>query len=134
MKYDEDLVIHRRERAKETLRDAEILLEANRLHSSVNRIYYACFYAVTALLHTKGLSSSKHSGIRGLFNEQFVKPGKVDAELGRFYSHMFEFRQKSDYADFAEFEKEKVREWFEKAEQFIQEIDKIIENELTKRR
>lgn len=92
----------------------------------VDRIYCALFYASIPLLHTRGLSSSKHSGVRSLFNEQFVKPGQVDAELGRFYSRMFEFRQKSDYADFVEFEKEKVREWFEKAKQFIREIDRII--------
>lgn len=129
MEYDAELVNYRLEKAKDTLRDAEILLEASRLDSAVNRIYYALFYAVIALLYTKGMSSAKHSGIRSLFNEQFVKTGKVDAELGRFYSRMFEFRQKSDYADYVEFEKEKVKEWFEKAKQFIKEIERVIETQ-----
>ena len=125
-----DLIIYRREKAKETLRDAKILLDSESLHSSVNRIYYAMFYSVSALLYTKGLSSAKHTGIKSLFNQHFVKPGVVDAEFGKFYSRMFEFRQKSDYADFVEFEKEKVAEWFKEADKFIQTIDKIIELEI----
>ncbi len=85
MKYNKDLLLYRRKKAKETLTDAKILLDANSLNSSVNRIYYSLFYAVSALLYLKGLSSSKHTGIKSLFNEQFVKTGLVDAKLGRFF-------------------------------------------------
>lgn len=37
------------------LDDATILLNAGRLYSAVNRMYYAMFYEVVALLLTKGL-------------------------------------------------------------------------------
>ncbi len=40
---------------------------------------------------------------------------------------MFEFRQKSDYADFVEFEREKVTELIEKAEAFLAELERVIE-------
>jgi uncharacterized protein (UPF0332 family) len=69
----EELIRYRREKAVETLKDAQILFESERLSSAVNRIYYAIFYEVSALLMTKDLSSAKHSGIRALFNEYFVK-------------------------------------------------------------
>ena len=36
-------------------------------------------------------------------------------------------RQKGDYGDFAEFEKEKVQAWLKKAEDFINTLDNIIE-------
>ncbi|MCL4558844.1 MAG: HEPN domain-containing protein [Deltaproteobacteria bacterium] len=127
MSYRKDLIAYRMSRAKEALQDAEILLNSKRLPSTVNRIYYALFYEVTALLLTKGLSSSKHSGIMALFNEHFVKNGTVSIETGRFYSRMFEFRQKSDYEDFVQFEEEKVKEWLVTARQFIEEIGKVIE-------
>ncbi len=130
MSHKEDLITYRRSKAKETLEDAEILFNAKRISSAVNRIYYALFYEVTALLLKKNMSSAKHSGIRALFNENFVKTGKVNIESGRFYSRMFEFRQKSDYADFVQFEDEKVKEWLVKAKQFIKEIEKVIENEI----
>lgn len=89
------------------------------------------FYEVIALLSLHGLSSSRHSGVRALFNEKFVKPGIVSVEAGRFYSRMFEFHQKSDYEDFITFEREKVTEWLEKAEGFIAETESVINVETT---
>lgn len=65
------------------------------------------FYEVLALLHTKELSSAKHTGVRALFNEHFVKVGIVPVELGRLFSRMYEFRQKSDYGDFVKIQPEK---------------------------
>ena len=63
------LVIYRLNRADESLEEALILLERNHINTFVNRLYYACFYTVTALLLSKGLSSSKHSGVRALFHQ-----------------------------------------------------------------
>ncbi|MCX6383175.1 MAG: HEPN domain-containing protein, partial [Actinobacteria bacterium] len=80
----ENVIKYRRERAKETLEEAEIMLDNNKLIAAVNRIYYAIFYEVIALLLTKGLSSSKHSGVRSLFNKEFVKPGIISEEYGNF--------------------------------------------------
>lgn len=124
---DIELVNFRIERAKDTLRDAKVMFEKASLFSTVNRIYYSIFYGVIALLLTKGLSSSKHSGVRSIFNREFVKKGLVGKEFGEFYNKMFEFRQKGDYGDFAEFEKERVASWLKKAEEFIFAIDEIIE-------
>lgn len=102
-----DLIQYRREKAKETLEDAKILFRAKRLFSTLNRIYYALFYEVMALLLTKDLSSPKHTGIRALFNEHFVKTKKVSVDNGKFYSRMFDFRQKGDYGDFVKFEEKR---------------------------
>jgi len=90
------------------------------------------FYEVMALLLTKDLSSAKHTGIRALFNEHFIKTGKVSVELGRFFSRMYDFRQKGDYADFVQFEKERMKEWLVTAEHFINELDQVIEKDLQK--
>ena len=51
-------------------------------------------------------------------------------ELGRFYTRMYDFRQKGDYGDFVEFEREKVKEWLDQARTFIDEMDRISENEM----
>jgi len=45
--------------------------------SAVNRAYYAIFHAANALLATKGLSRSKHSGVIATFRQHFVKPGSM---------------------------------------------------------
>ena len=76
-----DLVKYRFEKARNTLNDAHLYFNSATLESIVNRIYYAIFYSVTALLLTRGLSSAKHSGVRSLFNKEFVKKGLVDTAL-----------------------------------------------------
>lgn len=120
------LVDYRLQRAKETLQDANLLFENGKLPSAVNRIYYAMFYAVNALLLTKSLSSAKHSGVLSLFQREFVKTGIVEDELGQFYAAMSERRQKSDYRDFVKFQEDDVRTWLEKADKFNQSIEEVI--------
>jgi uncharacterized protein (UPF0332 family) len=128
---NEDLILYRRQKSRETLEDAHILFQKGRLFSALNRIYYALFYEVMALLLTKDLSSSRHTGIRALFNEHFVRTGKVRVELGRFFSRMYDFRQKGDYADFVQFEEAKIKEWLTSAEVFINDVDQVIQQEMS---
>ena len=130
MNWREDLIKYRRERAAETLEDARMMFERKRLFSAVNRIYYALFYEVIALLRTKNLSSPKHTGIRALFNQNFVKTGIVEVEIGKFYSKMFDLRQESDYDDLVYFEEEKVKNWLEKAENYMKKLEKCIDKEM----
>ena len=40
------LVQYRLDRAKETLDEAVVLLQSGHINTYVNRLYYACFYAV----------------------------------------------------------------------------------------
>ena len=44
-----DLVKYRFEKARNTLNDARLYFNSATLESTVNRIYYAIFYSVTAL-------------------------------------------------------------------------------------
>ena len=93
------LVNYRLGRAWESLDEAKILMEQGHINTFVNRLCYACFYAISALRLTKGLSSAKHSGIRSLFHQNFVKAGILDVESGQFFDKLFDNRQKADYAD-----------------------------------
>jgi hypothetical protein len=63
------------EKAEDSLEAAEDELEAGRLSFSVNRIYYAFFYSVSAILLQLKLKFSKHSGVRSAFHQYLVKPG-----------------------------------------------------------
>ena len=123
-----DLIKYRLEKSRSTLLDAKKYFEDATSESAVNRIYYAMFYAVNALLITKGFSSSKHAGILGIFNREIVNKGLIEKELGKFYSEMLDNRQEGDYKDFVKFEKEDVKVWLEKAEKFIDKIEKLTLN------
>ena len=124
-----ELVNYRLQRAYEALEDARILAKAARWNTCVNRLYYACFYAVSALLIQNGLSSSKHTGIRSFFNRHYVKTGKVTKEMAQIYNDLFERRQESDYLDFIHFEESEVRPWISNAEAFIKHIETVIDSD-----
>ncbi len=123
---EQDLIRYRLERAKETLQEAQLMLDANHIYGAANRIYYACFYAVLALLLTQKLSSPKHSGVIALFNRHFVKKGIIPIEMGKFYSRMFDTRLESDYGELVKFEKNQIEENIAEAEKFIAKIEEYI--------
>ena len=130
MNWEKDLINYRREKAAETLAVARDSFNGKHLFSAVNRIYYALFYEISAILKLKDYSSHKHTGIRALFMEHFIKPGIIDIEIGRFYSRIFEFRQKGDYEDFLYFKEKDVEIWLQKAEKYMEDLEKYIEKEL----
>lgn len=124
------LVTYRLERARESLEEAKILLEQGYANTFVNRLYYACFYAVSSLLLTKELFSAKHSRIRSLFHQNFVKVGMVNIELGQLYDRLFDNRQKADYADLFRFNPDEVRYWYDEVKKFVEFIENIIKKEM----
>ena len=125
--WNREIVLYRMNKADETLEDARVLVRAGRWNACVNRLYYACFYAVSALLVGDGLSSPKHAGVRSLFNKQYVKTGTIPKDLARTYNDLFERRQECDYIDFVNFQESQVQPWVSQAEKLISYIAKIID-------
>ena len=123
----DDLVRYRITKARETIEDARILANADRWNPCVNRLYYACFYAVSALLMQHDLSSARHTGIRSLFNQHFVKTEKISKKFAQIYNDLFERRQESDYMDFIRFEEKQVNPWIGNVEQFVEHVAALIE-------
>ena len=126
------VINYRRQKARETLADAQLLLENQRWRSCVNRIYYALFYAVIALLLTRKLYASTHTGVKALFNQHFVKPGAVSGSWGSFYSKMFDYRQQADYEDEEKCNADQTKQWFLKAQEFITLIEEVVDSEIMK--
>jgi uncharacterized protein (UPF0332 family) len=93
----EVLIRYRMDRARETRVEAELMAQTGHWNAWVNRLYYTCFYAVTALLLRHNLSASKHSGVRSLLNRHFVRTGAISSTLGMLYRNLFERRQHGDY-------------------------------------
>lgn len=119
------LIKYRLEQAKEALSDAVFLLDNDRgLRSVVNRIYYAMFYAVLALLVKEPFQGSKHSGVISYFNRHFIKEGKFPSEMGKYLNLAFEARQESDYKEFSELTEDNVKELMANAKTFVEEVKK----------
>jgi len=120
------LIAYRMERAQQAIIEAKTLFDAGLLNAYVNRLYYACFYAVSALLLTKNLSTSKHSYLRSLMHRELVNTGLIPKELGKHFDLLFNNRMKGDYGDFVKFQADTVKSWLEPTREFVSHIDKLI--------
>lgn len=122
----EDYVQYRLNKAKETIGEIEILIKNEYWNTAVNRMYFACYYAVGSLLVKNGINTSSHSGVRLKFGQHFVKSGLFNKELAKYYTELFEKRQKADYDDFFDFDQETVLRLYESSKLFIDKIEEII--------
>jgi uncharacterized protein (UPF0332 family) len=122
----EDLIKYRLLRARDTLDDAQILAERNKWNSTINRLYYASYYAVMALLLDSDLKPNTHNGAKSNFSEYFIATNKIPKELGKIYSQLFTWRQKGDYDDLFDFDKDKVMPYFAPVKQLIDIIENIL--------
>jgi uncharacterized protein (UPF0332 family) len=124
----DDLIKYRLERAKETLEDAQLLIEGERWNSAINRLYYSAFYAVIALLLSHNHKTTTHNGVKSIFSEHFIKKNVISHEFGKRYSQLYTWRQKGDYADLFDFTEEKVLPYYDFVQKFISEIEIILRN------
>lgn len=121
-----DLVEYRTNRAKETFNEVKTLIENEFWNTAVNRLYYSCYYIVSALLIMNEIKAQTHSGVRQLFGLHFIKTGKISRELGKFYSDLFDKRQTGDYDDFIDFDRETVEYLMPLAKELIDKLEKLI--------
>lgn len=123
----QQLIYFRLQQAKETLRDAHLLLDqGGSLVSIINRSYYAMFYAVLALLTDLGKESSKHSGMISLFDQHFVKSGKFPKTMSKAIHKAFDLRQIGDYRELIELDQEQTREVLRSSDLFVEAIEKYL--------
>lgn len=126
MSYSKDeLIQYRIKRAEESLEEAKLLATDDHWNSVINRLYYSCYYIISALLTKYGLSAKTRNGVKILFNKHFIKTAKVDKSLGNLFSELFNKRQEGDYLDFLQFEQEQIQPLISKTETFLTKIKKL---------
>lgn len=122
----EELVRYRYSRAQETYEEANLLAAEDHWNAVANRLYYSCFYLVSALLIQNELSFSSHNGVKNEFHRSYVKTEKIRFESGKLYSRLFNLRQEGDYADFKRFEQADIEPFLAEVREFILEIEKLL--------
>ena len=120
------IVKYRLERANDTLLDVRIAIKNSRWNNAANRLYYACYYAVIALLLNDGYTARTHSGVKALLGLHYAKEEIINNALMKAYRKMFNLRQSGDYDDMAVLTKDEVLDLLEPAEQFIKTIETLI--------
>jgi uncharacterized protein (UPF0332 family) len=124
------IVEHRLLRAKDTLEEAKVLLHSQHWHGASNRLYYACYHAVTALLVQNGHSPHTHNGAFASLGKYFVTTGIISKEYNKLYRNLFDLRQNGDYSDWISVEEDDILPLLEPAQQFIETIEKLVNEPL----
>jgi uncharacterized protein (UPF0332 family) len=116
----------RLQQAKETYAEIGILIDNKLWRFTANRLYYACFYAASALMVQNGHQTKSHSGLIGLFGLHFVQTGKISDNTAKALRSLFELRQKGDYDVWVDVKPEMVLELLEPAKKFIESVESIL--------
>jgi uncharacterized protein (UPF0332 family) len=124
-----ELVSYRILRAKEAYKDGLLLANERRWNATANRLYYACFYIVSAYVVAKGIKATTHSGLKSAFNQHLIKSGKIDISEGLLFNKLFSIRQQIDYEDFIDITEAELHPLLPKVYLLIEDIEKVIMDE-----
>lgn len=121
------LIEYRLQHAKDTFAEVKSISENGFYNTAVNRLYYACYYAVTALLVKYNIPTQTLAGVKQMLGLHFVTTKKLDPDFARFYAQMFNNRISGDYDDFITFDLEMVEELIPQTKLFIEAIEQLLE-------
>ena len=86
------------DKARKSLKTARLDLDAGDADASINRCYYAAFYAAWAVFEAAGIDKPrKHSGLISEFSRRFIKEGRIDPSLGTTLARLENLRNFADY-------------------------------------
>lgn len=122
----DEVINYWRHQAREALASARSELSAGRLQFAINRAYYACFYAASAVLLRDKQKFVKHKGVRAAVHKNLVKAGRLGTKWGSVYDRLFEGRHEADYQDLVHLEPEAVTESVEQADLFVAEMEILL--------
>lgn len=114
------------EKAETTFNEYEGLSEKGYWNTLANRLYYALFHAVSALLISDGHEVGSHKGAAIRFHQYYVRQGKFSATEGAFYSQMETLREKADYNCFFQVAQSDISARIEPTRQFIDHVREYV--------
>ena len=120
-----EIIRYRIENAHRTLNEVQLHIDNGFYNTAMNRMYYACYYAASALLVAKHITTKSHDGVKQMFGLHFVKTGIVSEELGRFYSRLFDKRSKGDYEDLFDNTRETCENAFPDAKKLVVRLSQL---------
>ena len=120
------VVIIRLRKANETIVEAKANMQLGYWRVTANRLYYACYYAASALLIKHGITAHTHTGVINQIGLHFVSKGFISKEQGKLLKQLFELRQNGDYSDWYDVDEKDVKPLVEPVEKFIAEIKSLI--------
>ena len=122
-----DIVRYRIECAENTLGEIENPFALEYYNNAANRMYYACYYAVSALLIANGIATKSHDGVIQMFGLHFIRTGIFPTHYGKYYSQLFNERQTGDYEDLYNHDKVTTAELYPKAKELVSAVKEKVD-------
>ncbi len=122
----EELVAYRLEKARESYADARLLYSDGRWNAAANRMYYSCFYVISAYLVASDKKAVTHAGLKASFNKELVKTGRISRDDGKLFNNLFLIRQRADYEDFSDMTREDLEPLLQRIKGLINHMEEII--------
>lgn len=116
------------EKAERAFDDVEFCAKEGRRESAANRLYYALFHAMSALLISDGYTVKSHRGVISMFGEHYVRTDIFSKQDGSLLSELVIMRDNADYNCFFEADEEKLKPFIEPTKQLIEKIERYITN------
>ena len=123
------MVLLELEKVDKTLAQLDVQLREQLWEMAANRMYYALFHAVSALLIHDYHEVGTHRGAVNKFSLFYVKEGIFAKEEGRLYSQLQRLREDGDYNCSIDVEQKEVEEKVEPTRQLIDKIKRYIAEE-----
>lgn len=116
------------EKAQKTFDATMLCVGQNMWETAANRLYYAIFHAVSALLIHDDFRVKSHRGIMALFGEHYVRTGIFTKKDGSLLSDLIIMRDNADYNCFFETNEEKLSPLIEPTRLFMEKIKRYIQD------
>jgi uncharacterized protein (UPF0332 family) len=120
-------VRERMKQAHETLEESETLFEQDYWRGTINRAYYAMFYAVLALGASKGVVISKHTHAIAFLDKEFIKKGIFPREISRALHVGFDERQTNDYGEIWDLDRTEAENTLKEAKSFVKTVEDYLQ-------
>ncbi len=114
------------EKAQRTYEDMLFNAREGKWEAAANRIYYALFHAVSALLINDGYGVKSHRGVLALFGEHYVRTGLFPRNDGSLLSELVIMRDNADYNCFYEADERNLSPFIEPTRLLIEKITQYV--------
>ena len=104
------------------------------LYRTCNRLYYAVFHAMRAVLALDGIDEHSHSHLISEFRKRYLKTNILDRALSDTIGSSFQIRNESDYDDDWLISKSDVIEQEQRVTAFLAAIERYVRSQGVKRR
>lgn len=124
------LINYLTKKARRSSNAAKILMDNDLNNDAISRLYYSVLYQTKALLLTVNVDVQKHSTAKVMLALHFTKNKRITKQTFDVFNEILNERIKADYNNFLEINNTHAQEFFRKAQNYLQEIELIIKQEI----